>query len=54
LEDELNNTFGAEVEIKLIPSSGGVFLVCADGKQLFSKKETDRFPMDGEIVDLLR
>ncbi|MCI5224612.1 MAG: SelT/SelW/SelH family protein [Candidatus Electrothrix sp. AR4] len=54
MEDELNNTFGAEVEIALLPGSGGVFLVCADGKQLFSKKETGRFPEAGEIISLLR
>ncbi|MCI5148613.1 MAG: SelT/SelW/SelH family protein [Candidatus Electrothrix sp. MAN1_4] len=52
LEDELKKEFGAEVE--LIPGSGGVFTVCANGKQIFSKHETRRFPKDGEIVDLLR
>ncbi|MCI5125593.1 MAG: hypothetical protein D3925_14250 [Candidatus Electrothrix sp. AR5] len=44
--------FGAEAE--LIPGSGGVFTVCADGKQVYSKYETGRFPDAGEIVGLLR
>jgi selenoprotein W-related protein len=52
LEEELKKTFGAEVE--LLPSTGGVFEVTADGKVVFSKKEMKRFPEDGEIVGLLR
>ncbi|MCW5202604.1 Rdx family protein [Desulfobulbus sp. N2] len=52
MEAELKKEFDAEVE--LIPGSGGVFTVCADGKQVFSKHETGRFPDDGEIVGLLR
>ncbi|MCI5211873.1 MAG: hypothetical protein D3910_24540 [Candidatus Electrothrix sp. ATG2] len=52
MEDKLKKEFGAEVE--LIPGAGGVYTVCADGKQIFSKHETGRFPDEGEIVDLLR
>jgi selenoprotein W-related protein len=52
LEDELKKEFGAETE--LIPGSGGVFTVCVDGKQIYSKHETGRFPNDGEIVGLIR
>ncbi|MCI5220176.1 MAG: hypothetical protein D3914_13560 [Candidatus Electrothrix sp. LOE2] len=52
MEAELIKKCNAEVE--LVPGSGGVFTVCADGKQIFSKHETGRFPDDGEIVDLLR
>jgi selenoprotein W-related protein len=51
LEEELKNAFGAEVE--LLPSSGGVFEISADGKAVFSKKELKRFPEEGEIVKLL-
>ncbi|MCW5214851.1 Rdx family protein, partial [Desulfobulbus sp. US5] len=51
MEAELKKEFDAEVE--LIPGSGGVFTVCADGKQVFSKHETGRFPDNGEIVGLL-
>ena len=52
LEAELKKEFDAEVE--LIPGSGGVFIIHADGKQIFSKHETGRFPNNGEIVALLR
>ncbi|MCI5137724.1 MAG: hypothetical protein D3922_04750 [Candidatus Electrothrix sp. AR1] len=52
MEAALKKELGAEVE--LIPGSGGVFTVCADGKQVYSKHETGRFPDDGEIVGLLR
>ena len=48
----MKKEFGAEVE--LIPGSGGVFTVRVDGKQIYSKHETGRFPRDGEIVGLLR
>jgi predicted Rdx family selenoprotein len=40
--------------VDLIPGSGGVYIVCADDKQIFSKKELDRFPDDGEILSLLK
>jgi selT/selW/selH-like putative selenoprotein len=42
------------VECLLIPSTGGVFEVVADGRPVFSKKELKRFPKEGEIVALLR
>lgn len=38
----------------LVPSSGGVFEIFADGQRLFSKKALGRFPEDGEIVGMLR
>jgi selT/selW/selH-like putative selenoprotein len=47
LEDELG------AEIGLISGSGGVFEVHADGKNIFSKKQLNRFPYEGEIVSLL-
>jgi selT/selW/selH-like putative selenoprotein len=37
----------------LIPSSGGVFEVHADGRLLFSKKASGRFPEDAEILAAL-
>jgi len=52
LEDELRDLFGAEVE--LIASSGGVFEVDVDGKNIFSKKSLSRFPEEGEIAALLK
>ncbi len=47
------NKFGNDVEIDLIPSSGGVFEVKLDGELLFSKKETGRFPDQDEIDGML-
>ena len=37
----------------LKPSSGGVFEVSVDGKQVFSKMETDRFPGEQELDRLV-
>jgi selenoprotein W-related protein len=53
LEAELRHALGPQTEIELIPGSGGVFRVCADSRQIFSKKETRRFPERGEIAALL-
>ena len=49
---EIQAKLGAASE--LVPSSGGVFEVFADGKRVFSKKSLGRFPEDGEVVGLLR
>ncbi|MBU3915386.1 Rdx family protein [bacterium] len=38
---------------KLIPSSGGVFEVKANGKLIFSKRRSGRFPEKDEIVKML-
>ena len=35
---------------KLIPSGGGIFDVKVDGKLVFSKLETNRFPEPGEVT----
>ncbi len=35
-------------------SGGGVFEVTVDSTLLFSKKATDRFPDDGEVLRLIR
>jgi selenoprotein W-related protein len=51
LEEELKNSCDADVE--LIPSTGGVFEITVDGKNVFSKKELKRFPADGEIAGLV-
>lgn len=39
--------------VSLIPSSGGVFEVVADGKTVFSKKQAGRRPEPGEVVAAL-
>lgn len=41
-------------EIKLIPSSGGVFLVTLNDEVIYSKKETGRFPRNEEIEKKLK
>ena len=33
--------------------SGGIFEVVLDGTTLFSKRETERFPEPGEVLDLI-
>jgi selenoprotein W-related protein len=42
------------VESELVRGSGGIFVVSVDGKPIFSKKETGRFPSEGEVVEELR
>ena len=39
---------------KLIKSSGGVFEVAADGKLIFSKRSTGRFPDNNEMIQKLK
>jgi selT/selW/selH-like putative selenoprotein len=39
---------------ELIQSSGGVFDVIADGKLIFSKKTTGRFPENTEVIELVK
>jgi selenoprotein W-related protein len=40
--------------VELIGSSGGVYEIVVDGKNVFSKKALNRFPEEGEIVDIIR
>jgi len=42
------------VEAQLIKGKDGVFDVVANGKLVFSKHETGRFPEEREIVEALR
>ncbi|HHD64797.1 MAG TPA: SelT/SelW/SelH family protein [Desulfobulbaceae bacterium] len=46
--------FGRDIDVELIAGSGGVYEVIVDGKSIFSKKQTGRFPNEGEIVALIR
>jgi selenoprotein W-related protein len=48
----LKQAFAADVV--LVKGSGGVFDVVVDGKKVFSKHETGRFPEPGEVLALLR
>jgi len=50
----LKSEFGSQVEVELIPGSGGVFTIRVDGRKIFAKKEVNRFPDAGEILALLR
>jgi selenoprotein W-related protein len=42
------------VQSELIKGSGGVFDVTADGKLVYSKHQTGRFPDNAEVVQALR
>jgi len=52
LADELRRNFRVEAEV--VKSGGGVFDVVVDGKLVFSKDRTGRFPNVGEISKLLK
>jgi selenoprotein W-related protein len=43
-----------EAEVRLVPSSGGVFEVMVDGSLVFSKKALRRHAEPGEVVELIR
>lgn len=44
-----------EIEaLEILPSTSGVFEVSVDGKNVFSKKELNRFPNEGEVEALIR
>ena len=49
---ELKQAFGAQA--KLVEGSGGVFDVTVDGRLVYSKDKTGRFPDEGEVVALLQ
>jgi len=52
LADELREAL--EVESELIAGSGGIFDVIVDGKKVYSKFETGRFPEKGEVISLIQ
>jgi len=52
LANELREAFG--VESQLTAGSNGIFDVVVDGKQVFSRDETSRFPNPGEIVAAIK
>jgi selenoprotein W-related protein len=41
------------IKPQLVQSGGGVFEVYLDGKKIFSKKETGRFPSNEEILEVI-
>jgi selenoprotein W-related protein len=42
------------VDIKMVPSSGGVFEVTVDGTLVFSKRSLKRHAQPGEVVELIK
>jgi selT/selW/selH-like putative selenoprotein len=48
---ELKDAFA--VEASLIEGGGGIFDVKVDGRLVYSKKDTHRFPGTGEVARLL-
>jgi len=52
LGDELTNQFGNNV-VELKPGDRGAFEVYLDEKLIFSKLQLDRFPNEGEIINLI-
>lgn len=55
MAQELLITFEAELGgVTLVPGTGGVFEVRADGAVIWSRKEQDRFPDIKELKQLVR
>ena len=50
----MRRELGTGVDVQLIAGSGGVYEISVDGKLIFSKKQLNRFPRDGEVLSLLR
>lgn len=48
---ELEKRFGETVRCSLIKGDRGVFEVTADGRLVYSKMKTGRFPQLGEVAD---
>lgn len=48
----ISNEFGIEAE--LIKGKDGIFDVVVDGKLIYSKHQTKRFPENEEILSILR
>jgi selenoprotein W-related protein len=53
LAAELKQDF-PDVDVRLVPSSGGVFEVQVDGALVFSKKASRRHAEPGVVVGLIR
>ncbi|MCK5323579.1 MAG: Rdx family protein [Desulfobulbaceae bacterium] len=49
--DAIKKQFDADVEY--IAGSGGVLVVTVDGKEIFSKAESKRFPETDELIRLI-
>lgn len=52
VKDEILSKF-PNADIELITGGNGNFIVEVEGRVIFSKKETNRFPNKNEILDLI-
>ena len=52
MAEELRQAFG--VAANLIPGKDGIFDVIVDGRLVFAKADTGRFPNSGEVSGRLR
>lgn len=46
----MTEAYGDQVEVEIIPSSGGAFEVIVDGEKIYSKLETGRFPSESAVL----
>ena len=53
LGDELTNKFGNNIVV-LKPGDRGAFEVYVNHQLIFSKLQLDRFPNEGEIINLIK
>jgi len=52
MAEELQEAFG--VKANIVPGRKGIFDVIVDGKLVFSKYKTGRFPQKGEVAGKLK
>ena len=45
---------GLGVEVEMVEGAGGVFDVTVDGKVVYSKHRTARFPNPGEVLEAVQ
>jgi len=50
----LKKVLGSDVDVVLVAGSNGVFDVTIDGRLVFSKRESGRFPEVDEILSRIR
>jgi predicted Rdx family selenoprotein len=51
LAADLKKKFDVDADLK--PGHGGIFDVEVDGRRIYSKGETHRFPIPGEVDELI-
>ena len=53
MADIFSNKYGSNFESEFVPSSGGVFEITLDGKLVYSKQKTGRFPEKQDIEAIM-